>query len=384
MSFPRISTMEQGIDLLFPELSSLQRRRLQEIILDSLRRIIQEEWGAAYARADPRDIRERMKEELKKNLVSMGVKNPEIIAERFSRALNADELARAVGEWFYFKDRYDRAALHGLVDSFWNDRFYTNLEKMNKALERIKSNLDRMNEVLPKGELPEAGTPEVKAEEKKEETAEKTEKQEPKGREFSIEEIESKIENVEKKKKELERIFEDPDILSKSEKELKEKIRECINGLENALDDLMKSEKDLMEKIRKRIRELENALDNLMKPSSSDKELKESDKEKELKELKELYEELESDFRVLEMFWKSLKDKKDEDIKRICDISKKIIEEVRKALQSSLITEEALKDLVVDVMNRMLRKDLSLYIVSQLKRNPLEELYLRLKKGEEI
>jgi len=366
MSFPKISTMEQGIDLLFPELSSLQKMRLQEIILDSLRRIIQEEWGAAYARADPRDIRERMKEELKKNLVSIGVKNPEIIAERFSRALNADELARAVGEWFYFKDRYDRAALHGLVNSLWNDPFCTNLEKMNKALERIKSNLEKINGALPREELTRTGIPEMKAEERKnkgkmEETTEEAGKQELKGRESSIEGIKSRIEEVEKKKKELERIFEDPDILSKSEKELEEKIRGCINGLENALD-------------------------NLMKPSSSDEELKESGKEKELKELKELCEELEleSDFRVLEMFWKSLKDKKDEDIKRICDISKKIIEEVRKALQSSLITEEALKDLVVDVMNRMLRKDLSLYIVSQLKRNPLEELYLRLKRGEEI
>jgi len=353
MSFPRISTMEQGIDLLFPELSSVQKERLKKIILDSLRRIIQEEWSAAYARADPRDIRERMKEELKKNLNSMNVRNPEIIAERFSRALNADELARAVGEWFYFKDRYDRAALQDLVDSIWNDLFCTNLEKINEALKKIKS---KVNEVPPRKELPRTGTPEVKAEERKEEK-----KEEETTEEIGKQNMKSKIEDVEKKKEELEkelkRIFEDPDIFGKSEEDLMKKISDCISGLRNALDDLMKSF------------------------FSSDSE----------KVQKELYEKLKSDenfsknFRVLEMFWKSLKDEKNEDIKkRIHDISKKILEGVRKALQSSLITEEALEDLVVDVMNRMLRKDLSLYIVSQLKRNPLEELYLRLKRGEEI
>jgi len=434
MSFPRIRTVEQGIFLLFPELSAIQRKRLREIIFESLRRIIQEEWGVVYANADPEEIRERMREELEKGLRLMDVRGPEIIAERFSRALNADELVRAVGEWFYFKDRFDKAAFQDLVDRIWDYPFCTNLKRINDVLKGVEKDLkewkdimehlknaqenmksvlienvlrsieDQLKKMESEGKLSEELKENVnKLKDLVNEIVEETERAKIEDR--LVEDIKGEIEEVEKKKRELERIFENPDVFKTQENlrdELSKRIKELIppiNDLLTSLAELRMNLKDLHEelgsvrkkiedpKIEKTLREIIEKLPELEKKKEAEKTLREIIErlKKEIEDHERAYKSFDDHFRVLEVFWKGLKDQKDEDIKRISgEISKKIFEGVRNAVQASLVTEEALEKLVVDVMNRMVRKDLSLYIISQLKRNPLEELYMKLRRGEEI
>jgi DNA-binding transcriptional MerR regulator len=260
--FPRIKSLKEGIEILFPYLTESQRRELEEGFIRALIELVGKEWGEEKMSEERirKEIKDRMNEVIDK-MEDIGEKESlKSKLNRFIELIPAKDLVRYTGKRMYDTFRKDILTMSAKIA----------FKKILKEIERKGSS---------------------------EESSKKKEK------------IIRKIKEILEKE-------------NFSEEEIKDILKEVGFSEE----------------------EIEN----------TPEEKKEEKKDEEDKEAEEIKRE-----------WENLKERMD------------------KAADFSIRGVDALKHIIVGNMNRMIRKDLSMYI-SSLLGNPLRELYYRVRRGEEI
>jgi len=342
--YPRIRSLMEGVDLLFPFLTTTERKELLDGIRRALMEVIGDTWGKREISAD--DMRKEMREKLRdriKGIETIPEDEKERILDRIERFIPAEELVRLKGKIKHsLLNSRDRIKLKESVIEAFKEILKKNLREKVKSLEEIEKSLD---EIMKKLEKKDEGA-----------SAEKEESRQTDQNKV-LEEVKSELNDIEKKL---------DDTLEKKEKE-GEKVREfeseCKEELiRNIKDELWESMVNSeINKIEEKIKEIEGKIGEI----------------EEIKEIKNKIDRIKNE----KVYYKI-----DDEIIEKYGIKKEIeelCEEIEKSVDISALLVEGAERIIVDNMNRMVRKDLGLY-VSWILGNPLRELYYKVRRGEEI
>ncbi|RSN76111.1 hypothetical protein [Candidatus Methanodesulfokora washburnensis] len=407
--YPRIRSLEEGVDVLFPFLTTTERKELLDGIRRALMEVLGDDWGKREISVD--EMREEMRKKLRdeiKGIETIPEDERERILDRIERLIPAEELVKLKGKIKH--SLTDRIKLKESVIDAFKRILEENLRGKIRSLEDIEKKLDKIREKL---------------EEKK---AEKECQDHPMKKEVSAKEVQEKesegliSQNEEKIKKELDKIrsvlnevkeeldkieeslddmlkkakeeetgeYEGEDFESECEKKLKHNIKSELGEIRKSFQERIDSKID---KIKSKIGEIRDKIEERKKRFGEIREEVKGMEEQKKEALEKVIEEVENEIENIENKINEIKDKKiiinerinEEIIKRygIKEEIKKLCEEIEKSVDISAYLVEGAERIIVDNMNRMVKKDLSLYISWSLG-NPLREFYYRVKRGEEI
>jgi DNA repair exonuclease SbcCD ATPase subunit len=339
--YPRIRSLEEGVDLLFPFLTTTERKELLDGIRRALMEVLGDAWGKREISAD--DMRKEMREKLRdriKGIETIPENEKERILDRIERFIPAEELVRLKGKIKHSLS--DRFELKESVIEAFKEILKKNLGEKVKSLEEIEKSLDEIRKKL----------------EKKDEGA-SAEKEESRQTDQNkvLEEVKSELNDIEKK---LDGMLKRKERESKRAKEFESECKEeLIRNIEDELwGSMVNSE---INKIEKKIKEIEGKIGEI----------------EEINKIKNKIDRIKSE----KVYYKI-----DDEIIEKYGIEKEIeelCEEIEKSVDISALLVEGAERIIVDNMNRMVRKDLGLY-VSWILGNPLRELYYKVRRGEEI
>jgi len=396
--FPKVKSISEGIEKLFPFLTESQRKELERGLKAALIKEIGRIWGEREISED------RMREEIRKELEEKVGKMKSIpedekrrIIDRLSRFIPAEELVILKGKIKQSAlKRYKLGEI--LVNSFLEmlkrnlgiedkegeegekkeGKSWGMLEDMKEELEKIEGKLEVIKSKL--------------LDHIRSETEEEGMKREEKELEKISEELDEIIKRIEEKKvvdegtlKEIKREFEE--IKRKIEgveevkrpEEVEEELDEVLGEIEFKCMEILENEikkldpyKEKSEEIEKLIKEIEDKIKEKIKEKEKEEEIR-----RKLERIREKLGEIRDRIKrnlsltgILEKY-------------RVIDELERLCEELKISVDLSAEIEEGLEDIVVKNMNRMVRKDLSLYISWRVG-NPLREFYYKIKRGEEI
>jgi DNA repair exonuclease SbcCD ATPase subunit len=345
--YPRIRSLGEGIDTLFPFLTTTERKELLDGIRRALMEVLGDAWGKREISVD--EMREKMREKLRdeiEKIETIPEDERERILSRIEKLIPAEELVRLKGK--IKQSLLDRIKLKESVIGAFKEILKKNLGEKVKPLEEIEKSLDEIRKKL----------------EKKDESA-LAEKEESRriDQDKVLEEVKSELNGIEKKL---------DDMLKKKEKEgerVKEFESECKEELiSNIKDELNKVQISLWERVNSEIKKIEEKIKEIEGKIGEIEEIKKvRDKIDKIKSKKVYYK---IDKEIIEKYGI------EKEIEKLC-------EEIEKSVDISALLVEGAERIIVDNMNRMVRKDLGLYVSWSLG-NPLRELYYRVRGGEEI
>ena len=185
--------------------------------------------------------------------------------------------------------------------------------------------------------------------------------------ERTLKEIKREFEEIKRKIEGVGEIEKPEEVEKELDEVLGEIGFECMKILENEIKNL-DPYKEKSEKIEKSIKEIEDKIKEVKKEKEIEDKIKEI--KRKLGRIRDGIKRNLSLMGILEEY--GVKD----ELERLC-------EELETSVDLSAEIVKGLEDIIVKNMNRMVRKDLSLYISWRVG-NPLREFYYKIKRGEEI
>jgi tetrahydromethanopterin S-methyltransferase subunit G len=337
--YPEIRSLAEGINKLFPSLTAQQRKELLDGIRRALMEVLGSEWGEREISVD--SMREKMRDKLEREIGKIETipdDEKRIIVSRLGRLIPAEELVRLKGK--VKQSIPNRDELRRKVVEAFEEILGENLGIDVKSLKEIEEILDNIIKDLGKSKSNEKIPGE--GEESKKEVSGQADR----------DEVKKKLDEIEKK---LDAMLEEGEKESRTEGGRKFESW-CEDELMNIILDIINM---IDEKIKKFEKE-EGKMDEIDKIKEKISKIK----EKISKIINNKFKELIESYGVRE------------EIKRLC-------EEIEKSVDVSAYLIEGAESIIVDNMNRMVRKDLGLYISWSLG-NPMREFYYRIRRGEEV
>jgi tetrahydromethanopterin S-methyltransferase subunit G len=337
--YPEIRSLAEGINKLFPSLTAQQRKELLDGIRRALMEVLGSEWGEREISVD--SMREEMRDKLEREIGKIETipdDEKRIIVSRLGRLIPAEELVRLKGK--VKQSIPNRDELKRKVVEAFEEILGENLGIDVKSLKEIEGILDNIIKDLGKSKSNEK-IPGEGGESKKEVSGQADQ-----------DEVKKKLDEIEKK---LDAMLEEGEKESRTEGG-REFESWCEDELMNIILDIINM---IDEKIKK-FEEEKGKMDEIDKIKEKISKIK----EKISKIINNKFKELIESYGVRE------------EIKRLC-------EEIEKSVDVSAYLIEGAESIIVDNMNRMVRKDLGLYISWSLG-NPMREFYYRIRRGEEV
>jgi hypothetical protein len=337
--YPEIRSLAEGINKLFPSLTAQQRKELLDGIRRALMEVLGSEWGEREISVD--SMREKMRDKLEREIGKIETipdDEKRIIVSRLGRLIPAEELVRLKGK--VKQSIPNRDELKRKVVEAFEEILGENLGIDVKSLKEIEEILDNIIKDLGKSKSNEK-IPGEGGESKKEVSGQADQ-----------DEVKKKLDEIEKK---LDAMLEEGEKESRTEGGRKFESW-CEDELMNIILDIINTIDDKIKKIEKeegKMGEIDKIKEKISKI-----------KEKASKIINNKFKELIESYGVRE------------EIKRLC-------EEIEKSVDVSAYLIEGAESIIVDNMNRMVRKDLGLYISWSLG-NPMREFYYRIRRGEEV
>jgi DNA repair exonuclease SbcCD ATPase subunit len=421
--YPRIRSLEEGVDVLFPFLTTTERKELLDGIRRALMEVLGDDWGKREISVD--EMREEMRKKLRdeiKGIETIPEDERERILDRIERLIPAEELVKLKGKIKH--SLTDRIKLKESVINAFKRILEENLRGEIRSLEDIEKKLDKIREKLEekKAEKEYQDHPmkkEVSAKEVQEKESEGLTGQDEEkiGKELDeirsvLNEVKEELENIEeslnvtlKKAKEETEEYEGEDFESECEKKLEHNIKSELGEIRKSFQEKIDSKidkikskigeirnkigekKKRIEEIKKEVNKMENqnkkALEEVIEEVENEIEKKGEGKEEGINEKINNIEKIINEIKKMRIIINEGINEKI--IKRygIKEEIEKLCEEIEKSVDISALLVEGAERIIVDNMNRMVRKDLSLFISWSLG-NPLREFYYRVKRGEEI
>ncbi|TDA41839.1 MAG: hypothetical protein DSO07_02450 [Thermoproteota archaeon] len=417
--YPRIRSLREGVDTLFPFLTTTERKELLDGIRRALMEVLGDAWGKREISVDKmrEEMRKKLRDEIK-GIETIPEDERERILDRIERLIPAEELVKLKGKIKHSLP--DRIELKESVIDAFKRILEENLRGKIRSLEDVEKKLDKIREKLGEKKAEkecqdhpmkkEVSAKEVQEKESGGLTSQNEEKIKKELDEIrsvfnevkkELDEIEESLDDMLKKAKEETGEYGGEDFESECEKKLehniKSKLGEIRKSFQEKIDSKIDEIKRKIEEIRDKIEEKKKRIEEIKEEVKGMKEQKKETLEKVIKEAENEIEKKEKEINDkidnIEKNINEIKNEKiiinerinEEIIERygIKEEIEKLCEEIEKSVDISAYLVEGAERIIVDNMNRMVRKDLSLYISWSLG-NPLREFYYRIKRGEEI
>jgi len=363
--YPKIRSLVEGIDILFPYLTTRQKKELLDGISRALAEVLGSVWGEREISVD--DMREEMRKKLEEKIREIGtIPDDEKgrILSRLERLIPAEELVKLKGKIkLSLINRFELK--ESVIEAFkkiLKENFRGSVELLKKKLKEVKENLEEIKRELE----------EIKRKSGEEEPGKVPSAKGAQGGESG--DSGQDLDKIKSKLKEVERILDS--ILEGGEKTGEgDKAREFESECEkNLVDFIKKFQRELWEEeLSSEINEIKDNIGKI----KGDKRISEDS-------------EINREISKIENKINKIKDENgreiEEDIIERYGIRKEIrelCEEIEKSVDISAYLIEGAESIIIDNMNRMIRKDLGLYISWSLG-NPMREFYYRMRRGEGV